>query len=223
MLRFQSNSVSAPDKNYDANAAVFTVCAHSLDLTKTGDSTYMSNFKSSINKNGSNFAWDNESFSTSYLVKMVKRDLLAGKFMVEYFSTGEHNFWNGTDFTAKGTSMGGFQSIAVAALLDDVTGKKITTLDVSLPWLCDLGAETNNRKDSSWRPTYAYADNVHFATMLGDVDEIIVNAGLGDAICPASGVMAFYNTIDNDNKSITFRQNNTHSGGYDGAYYTIEN
>ena len=221
MVRFQGNSVAAPDKNYDANAAVFTVCAHSLDLTKTGDSTYMDSFKSSINKNGNNFAWDNSTFDTSYLVKMVKRDLLASKFMIEHFT--EKGLWNGTSFTAMGTSMGGFQSIAVAALLDDVTGKKVTTLNVSLPWLCDLGAETsgNNRKDSTWRPTYAYADTVHFATMLGNVDQIIVNAGLGDVICPASGIMAFYNTISNSNKSITFRQNNTHGGGYDGAYYSI--
>ncbi len=219
MVRFQGNSVAAPDKNYDANAAVFTVCAHSLDLTKTGDTTYMDNFKSSINKGGNNFAWDNSTFDTSYLVKMVKRDLLASKFMIEHFT--ENGLWNGTTFTAMGTSMGGFQSIAVAALLDDVTGKNVTTLNVSLPWLCDLGAETNNRKDSTWRPTYAYADTVHFATMLGNVDEIIVNAGLGDVICPASGVMAFYNTISNNNKTIIFRQNNTHSGGYNGAYYTI--
>ncbi len=217
MLRFQGNSVAIPDKNYDANAAVFTVCAHSLDLTSS--STQIEEFKNTINKGGNNFAWDNETFDTSYLVKMVKRDLLAGKFMIDHFT--ENGLWNGTSFTAMGTSMGGFQSIAVAALLDDVTGKNVTTLNVSLPWLCDLGAETNNRKDSTWRPTYAYADTVHFATMLGNVDEIIVNAGLGDVICPASGVMAFYNTIDNDNKSITFRQNNTHSGGYNGAYYTI--
>ena len=229
-LIFQSNSVDIPDKNYDANAAVFTVCAHSMDLTY--DSSEIAAFKESINKNGDNFAWDNSTFDTSYLVKMVKRDLLAGKFMIEYF-TNKESLWNYTSITTKGTSMGGFQAIAVAALLDNVTGYEVTTLDVAIPWLCDINTgkdaddvgAANNRKDSSWRPDYTdvtkYVDNVHFAEMLGNVDEIIVNAGLGDVICPASGVMAFYNTIDNNNKSIRFRQNNTHSGGYDGAFYTI--
>ena len=231
MVRFQGNSVAIPDKNYDANAAVFTVCAHSMDLTY--DSSEIAAFRKTIeaDKGVSNFAWDNANFNDSYLVKMIKRDLLAGKFMTEYFTS--NGLWNGTSITAKGTSMGGFQAIAVAALLDDVTGKEVTTLDVSLPWLCDLNAGAsgvNKRKgQDSWRPDYddvtKYVDTVNFATMLGNVDEIIVNAGLGDDICPASGVMAFYNTIVPDKQtnkiSIRFRQNNTHGGGYDGAYYTI--
>ncbi|MBQ6825480.1 MAG: acetylxylan esterase [Clostridia bacterium] len=221
MTQYQSYSVSVPDKVYKENTAVFCICAHSLDIEKfISDSSY----KSDISAKLDGFGFRNVAKENIYFLQMIKRDLLANKFMVEYFGDNGNGFWNNHDLVIKGTSMGGLQSIAVAALLKDVIGINPSLLDVDLPWLTDINSAAVGRKPSSWRPAYSvalsYYDTVHFATKITcDTD---ITAGLGDAICPVSGVVAFYNTLDTQ-KQITFIQNTSHSGGWEGTRFTVNN
>lgn len=221
MTQFQSYGVAEPDKVYKENTAVFCICAHSMDIEKfISDSNYKTEIKNALD----GFGFENASKEDIYFLQMIKRDLLANKFMIEYFGENGNGFWNNNELIVKGTSMGGFQSIAVAALLKDVTGVNPSLLTVDLPWLCDLNPTAVGRKQSSWRPTYktalSYYDPVHFATMI--TCNTVVGAGLGDAICPVSGIVAFYNTL-NTQKQITFIQNTSHSGGWEGTRFTVNN
>ena len=102
--------------------------------------------------------------------------------------------------------MGAFQATAVASLLGD----KATKLTISIPWMCDAGAETKGRI-GGWRPSYCedlrYYDTVNLAKRVkASVD---ITAGLGDYICPPSGVTALFHEIKAD-KTLTFIQNKTH-------------
>ncbi|MBR6510182.1 MAG: acetylxylan esterase [Clostridia bacterium] len=220
MTQFQSYSVAVPDKVYKENTAVFCICAHSIDIEKfISDDNYKTEIKNVLD----GFGFENASKENIYFLQMIKRDLLANKFMIEYFGQNGNGFWNNSELIVKGTSMGGFQSIAVAALLKDVTGVNPSLLTVDLPWLCDLNPTAVGRKQSSWRPTYktalSYYDPVHFATKI--TCNTVIGAGLGDAICPVSGIVAFYNTL-NTQKQITFIQNTSHSGGWEGTRFTVE-
>ncbi len=122
--------------------------------------------------------------------------------------------WNGIDLTVHGESMGAFQSCSVAALCPEVT-----ELHIDVPWMCDLGGITLGRL-RGWRPDFEengkilegirYYDTCSFASRV--TCPVYVSAGLGDYVCPPSGVTAMYNGIKT-NKSITWTQNRTH--GYE--------
>lgn len=220
-IAFQGHSIAIPDKNCKEKTAVFTVCAHSLELEKAAsNSAYFSEMKKAI---GDRFGFETSgSKEQSYFLQMVKRDLTAAKFLFEYFGANGNDFWNGTDFEISGTSMGAFQSVAVAALMKTATGKEAGLLNVSLPWLCDINGPSAGRKASSYRPTYraalAYYDTVLFARLV--TCKTTIYAGLGDQVCPASGVMVLYNTLSCE-KELTFEQDTSHAGGVGGASYIV--
>ena len=156
---------------------------------------------------------------------MIRRDLTAAKFMLDYFGSSGNNYWNGNDFEAQGGSMGGFQSTAVAALFKytNSAGKGITHLNVEIPYMCDLNGENNGRMPRYWGTRYTntlkYFDTVYFGTLV--TCKTTIFAGLGDSICPASGTFSLYKAIPGSNKSITYRQGATHSNYGSGAEFTI--
>ena len=217
-ITFQGYSIEAPGKTYQEKTAVFSVCAHSIDLERAAnDSAYFSEMKTSIGR----FGFESGNRDQSYFLQMIKRDLTAAKFLIEYFGENGNGFWNGTDFEISGTSMGAFQSVAVAALMKTATGKEPSILNLSLPWMCDVNGQDAGRKVSSFRPPYrsalAYYDTVLFARLV--TCKTVIYAGLGDQICPASGVMVFYNTLPGE-KGLTFEQNFSHAGGVGGWKYS---
>ena len=224
-VAFKGYSFSPSSPSYNEGAATFSVCAHSIDCERANsDSAYLEAqaSKNTIFNNSSNA--DRE---TAYFRGMILRDLQAARFMVEYF--GEKGIgdgkgkglWNGENFMASGGSQGAFQAIAVAAL-----DKNITYLSISIPWMCDVKGSNNGsgRKQSefimSYQAALEYYDTTSFAHLI--TCETYLSASLGDGICPASGVVAFYNML-NCEKTFVGSQNASHSAWLQPTDYTIYN
>ncbi len=141
----------------------------------------------------------NKHRGTVYFKYMILRALQA----IRYCKTLPE--WNGKDLNPYGDSMGGFQSTAVAAFDRDVT-----KLTIGIPWLCDLRGVEGNRL-GGWRPAVSpgmdYYDTVFMAARVTCPVEI--RAGLGDYVCPPSGVTALYHSFRVP-KTLTMLQNKTH-------------
>ena len=136
---------------------------------------------------------------TSYFLGMILRVLRS----LELLKTQPE--WNGQDLVVSGGSQGGFQAIAGAALDQDVT-----QCLAHIPWLCDLGGPTAGRL-KGWRPDYTkglgYFDAVNMAKRVAC--EISISAGLGDYVCPPSGVTVLYNNLKSQ-KRLELIQGKTH-------------
>ena len=164
----------------------------------------------------SGFGFDNESKETSYFLGMLQRDIQAIRFAENRFA----DLWNGVDIEVSGGSMGGFQSIAVAGLYD-----KVTKLNAGIPWMCDIGGNSQADRLSGWRPSYneanSYYDSCYFAARVKC--DTNISAGLGDYICPPSGITSLYNALT-CNKTIDFKQNRGHGywGGSQNKIYYLE-
>ncbi len=119
--------------------------------------------------------------------------------------------WNGRDISAHGGSMGAFQACSLAALCPEVT-----ELWIDVPWMCDLCGIFQGRL-RGWRPDVEesgkpipgirYYDTAYFAARI--TCPVFIGAGLGDYICPPSGVAVLYNRIKTQ-KQIEWVQNHTH-------------
>ena len=146
---------------------------------------------------------ENADRETVYFLQMLMRDVQA----VRYLMTSE--YWNGVDIEVEGGSQGGFQAIAVGALMNE----SVTRINSSITWLCDLGGRNEGRM-SGWFPAYTddllYYDSINFASMIKCPTDIY--AGLGDLISPPAGVAALYNSIKKAPKSITWVQSMGHGG-----------
>ena len=225
-VAFKGYSFSPSDPSYNEGAATFSVCAHSLDCEQAKtDNAYLMQQES---KNTIFSDLYNRDKEKCYFRGMILRDLQAARFMVEYF--GEKGFgdgkgkgmWNGEKFTASGGSQGAFQAIAVGAL-----DKNITLIKASIPWMCDVKGSNgeNGRKKSTFIPNYQtaleYYDTTSFAHLI--TCEVYVGASLGDGICPASGVVAFYNALKCEKKTLAFDQNASHSAWLQSGDYRIYN
>ena len=129
---------------------------------------------------------ENQKPDTCYFKYMILRDLRG----VEFGRTLPE--WNGKETYLQGGSHGAFQTMAVAALSDGVTG-----CEIGIPWLCDLGGVKVGRL-RGWRPDYApgldYYDTVNFASRV-HCPVNIKNAGLSDWVCPPSGVWVLFNNL----------------------------
>ena len=208
---------------YNDGTATFSVCAHSLDCERAKtDNIYL---KQQEAKNTIFSDLYNRDKEKCYFRGMILRDLQAARFMVEYF--GENGFgdgrgkgmWNGESFIASGGSQGAFQAIAVGAL-----DKNITLIKASIPWMCDVKGSNgeNGRRKSTFIPKYQtaleYYDTTSFAHLI--TCEVYVSASLGDGICPASGVVAFYNALKCQ-KTLVFDQNASHSAWLQSGDYRI--
>ncbi|MBQ1456524.1 MAG: acetylxylan esterase [Thermoguttaceae bacterium] len=128
--------------------------------------------------------------------------------------------WDGENLIVSGGSQGGFQSLLAGGLDGDVTEIKAV-----VPWMCDIsGAELSNRIDSfsipAWTDALGYFDSANHAKRIkANVD---IYAGLGDYVCPPSGQMVQFNSLNTPVK-LTFSQGRTH--GYempDSGKYTLE-
>lgn len=182
---------------YVNNSITISVCAHSMELGR--ESSYYTDLSNSKLKDYGFRAAENSNRDTVYFKDMILRDLQATRYVIA------NELWNGKDLTITGGSQGAFQATAVAALCD-----KATRLKISIPWMCDLGGETERM--NGWRPDYTeamrYYDTVNFARRI--TCNVDIEAGLGDYICPPSGVTSLYNAIIAP-KTIAFTQNRTHS------------
>ena len=142
---------------------------------------------------------ENAKPETAYFNGMMLRLLRS----LEYIKSRPE--WNGKVLVAAGGSQGGLQAITAAALDHDVT-----QCNAYKPWCCDLGGIKLNRL-RGWRPDFtdglAYYDT---ATMGKRIKcPTAITTGLGDYVCPPSGVSVLYNNIKAP-KTLEYMQGSTH-------------
>lgn len=138
---------------------------------------------------------------TSYLNGMALRALRALEFLKAQPE------WDGKTLIVSGGSQGGFQALLAAGLDSDVT-----LCEAWKPWLCDLGGVTLGRL-KGWRPDYVrgldYFDPINHAKRIRC--ETRITSGLGDYVCPPSGVTVLYNNLPGSiAKRLEYQQGATH-------------
>lgn len=175
--------------------------AHGLDLDK--DSKYFEDLCREPDGKLFYYGFDNVENSkpeTTYFRDMIARDLVGAMYLQKMPQ------WDGKTFVAAGGSQGAFQAINVAAHDD-----KVTFADVTVPWFSNLGGYRHDRM-RGWSPDYTYGlcyyDTAVAARFIKCPIKIL--AGLGDYICPPSGIMALFNGIKTS-AELEFLQNKTHS------------
>lgn len=181
----------------------FAVNAHGADLLQ--DDEYYEQFNKEIKSGDYGYAFDpkqNLSPDTAYFHGMVMRLLRAAEFAKTLPE------WDGKTLVACGSSQGGLQSVWAAALDHDFTSAYPT-----VPWQCDVGGEDAfNRLSGPWRIPYVpglkYFDCVYMARRITCPVEI-PRAGLGDYICPPSGIALLYNNLKYP-KKINWYQGSNH-------------
>ena len=193
---FNGYGVSDLSPHASSTDIVLNVCAHSIELGR--EASYYSNLS---NSGGALYNYcfkNNDSRNTCYFRTMILRDLQAVRFIKAYAGTtgvrinGSEKqslgLWNGK-LRVYGGSQGAFQGIAVAALDHDVTDAYWW-----IPWMCDV-----NGASSIFRPSYTsalrYFDSVFFGKRISKDVNVTITMGLGDYICPPSGVLALYNQM----------------------------
>jgi cephalosporin-C deacetylase-like acetyl esterase len=193
-VSFMGYGVASAHKFYSPYMMMLNINAHGIENGK--DEAYYKGQK--LDKYGFNNE-ENARPETSYFNGMILRVLRSLEFVK---SLPE---WNGKDLIASGGSQGGFQSVAAAAL-----DKDVSKCDAHVPWCCDLGG-INVGRIRGWRPDYAdglgYYDTVNMAKRIACPTTII--AGLGDYVCPPSGVAILYNNVAGP-KRLEFTQGKTH-------------
>lgn len=186
-----------------ANEIVLEINAHGYELGR--DKAYYDEFEKSTHPAGYSYAFspeENARPETAYFRFMALRVLRA----LEYLKSLPE--WNGKDLLAEGGSQGGLQTSWAAGLDPDVSLAR-----PSITWGCDYAAtEPGGRLHGSWFIKYApgleYFDAVsHIRRAKCPVE--ITRAGLGDYVCPPSGLAAYYNAIRTP-KSIWWVQGSQH-------------
>ena len=220
-LRIPKN---APDKSlpiivsymgYSVTSAPIPTKAHAIQLfinphgLENGRS--MKYYKQLERETYAGFGFDeteNETPDTVYFKYMILRALQA----VRYCRTLPQ--WDGVNVKTAGGSMGAFQATAAAAL-----DRGVNRLEIHIPWMCDLRGVQGGRL-GGWRPAMKpgldYYDTVSFGARV-ECDTVI-SAGLGDYVCPPSGVTALYHAL-RGKKRMEMLQNKTHP--YTAPEYSI--
>ena len=185
---------------------VLKLNAHGQELGR--DAEYYKQFFQSIRSEKYSYAMDpeeNKDAENCFFNGMVLRLLRA----MEYLKSRPE--WNGKDLIAVGGSQGGLQTIWAAALDQDVS--------LALPsiiWCCDLaGATKAKRLDGGWRVQYVpaldYFDPVFMAKRIKSAKVVIERGGLGDYVCPPSGLAICYKNLATPRKSIRWVQGSNHN------------
>lgn len=218
-LTFQSAVTADPIPVLDNRTAVFSVCAHAVEVG--GDYSKIGNY-------GFNPSY-NSNRDTVYFKEMLLRDVQAVRFLMRYFGASGSDprfagLWNGKTLTVSGGSQGGFQCIAVAALQPDA----VTFVNTAYPWLCDIGGSgAEGHYASTYMPSYTFAleyfDTVNFGKRL-QCGISINPEGLGDTVALPRGVACLWNNLpDSIEKTLTFEQDRTHGRGPKESFtYTLD-
>ena len=142
---------------------------------------------------------ENKNPDTVYFKYMILRALQG----IRYCKTLPQ--WDGVTIKTFGGSMGAFQAASAAAFDHDVN-----LLEINVPWMCDLRGIEDGRL-GGWRPAMEpgldYYDTVSMAARV--TADVKISAGLGDYVCPPSGVTALFHSF-HGKKTLTMMQNKTH-------------
>lgn len=190
--------VSRISPTFSKDAISISVARHSYELGQSDE--YYKEQKKILGKFGL-LAKDNADPENCYFKFMILRDIRA----LQYGKTLPE--WNGKDIMVQGGSMGGFQSLFIAAL-----DKDVTKCDARVPWMCNLNGKAAGYQDSYFRPEFTrsilYFDSTNAAKRIKC--PVVIFARLGDYCCPPSGIMMLYNTLKCP-ATLMFEQNGTHA------------
>ena len=200
-----SENAYRPPKNPPADAIFFDVSAHGFELDREPE--YYTALRATCGSNGYDYAFDpvqNSDPEKAYFGGMTWRVMRA----LEYLKSRPE--WDGKTLIVEGGSQGGLQSIWAATLDHDVT-----ECQIFIPWCCNIGGPDSGRVRGDWHiewvPTLGYYDPANMAKRIPSTCRVTISwAGLGDYICPPSGVMSFYNALKCP-KSIMFVQGAEHT------------
>lgn len=161
---------------------------------------------------------DYDDIHDCYMTYLNLRNLQMLRFCTDFTLSRDmpllHEKWNG-EIVFSGGSMGGYQAIclgALSTLLDD-SSFKLVSIVANVPAFCNLAGEADGRIKTSLT-NYAdgcdYFDPAHLARLVSAPVKIL-RVGLGDEVCPASGIVAMFNSFPkNINREINFLQNSSH-------------
>ena len=195
---FRGYSVCGADQEFHDNALTLQINAHGIENGREPEyykALAEGELKSYCFRND-----ENAKPESSYFNGMMLRVMRA----LQYLKTRPE--WNGKVLIASGGSQGGLQAVTAAALDPDVT-----QCFAFKPWCCDFGG-INLGRLRGWRPDYtdgiAYYDTANMGKRV--VCETFITAGLGDYVCPPSGVSVLYNNVRSPKKAIEYMQGSTH-------------
>ncbi|MDO5581447.1 MAG: acetylxylan esterase [Planctomycetia bacterium] len=196
---YHGYGVNSSSRRMIPNALSFDVNANSVLNEQPKE--YYENLKKTTLKGYGFSVEENSKRETSYWNGVLLRVMRA----LDYIK--QQPEWNGRDLSVSGGSQGGFQSLSAAGLDSDVS-----FCSAAVPWMCDIsGKEENGRVGSlfrpKWTPALGYFDTANHARRIKCRTNI--SAGLGDYVCPPSGVMVLFNQIGAP-KKLTFNQGQTH-------------
>jgi len=196
-VSFRGYSVCGADPEYQDGALVFQINAHGIENGREPE-YYKALAEGELKGYGFHDA-ENAKPETAYFNGMMLRVMRA----LEYVKTRPE--WNGRELVASGGSQGGLQAVTAAALDRDVT-----RCGAYKPWCCDLDGVKLGRL-RGWRPNVADGLGYYDTATMGKrvTCETFINAGLGDYVCPPSGVAVLYNNVKGP-KTIEFIQGSTH-------------
>jgi len=171
---------------------VLNVMPHDLPIDETPE-FYKKAGETTLREYGS---IGNHSRETSYMRKMLLGDVQATKYLMS------RPDWDGKTLVVSGTSMGGYQSIALAALQP-----KVTAALANVPAGCDQAAKVAGRaipwpywvdrnvkgNEAAIVEASRYYDDVNFAACIRV--PVLVSLGLIDTTCPPTGILAMANAL----------------------------
>lgn len=181
------------------------VNAHGMELQQSDE--YYKEFFASIRTEKYGYGFnpeENKNAETAYFHGMTMRALRA----LDYVKTLPE--WDQKNLIAVGGSQAGLQTMWVTAL-----DKDVTEAYPSIIWCCDMaGTEKKSRCHGGWRlkyfPALDYYDPVFMAKRIKNAKVVITRAGLGDYICPPSGLAVCYNNLATPDKEIVWVQGSNH-------------
>ena len=113
--------------------------------------------------------------------------------------------WDGVHLTARGGSQGAVQAMQASSMIPEVT-----TIDIFVPWLCDITAAKSGRL-CGWGEFASNAMPYFDLTLRANYTKTktVIMAGLGDYTSPPAGVVAMYNKLRGE-KALTLVQSREH-------------
>ena len=192
-----------PESIWNVWAIDFHINAHGYELGQ--DDAYYQKFFEGIKSNGRDYAYDpvqNANPDTAYFHGMALRVIRA----LEYIESMPE--WNGTKIDVEGGSQGGLQTVWAAAM-----NEHVTDANPGFVWCCDIGKKGLGRQKSVAEPeptpALRYYDAVNHAKRI-KAKVFVPRAGLGDYLCPPSGLAAFFNSLKTKDKKIKWVQGSRH-------------
>ena len=213
-LLLQGYGVASASKEAGLGKNGLALCINAHGIENGKEAGFYSNLFETTLKSYGLPASSNPDPETSYWNGVAMRVMRALEFLKAQPE------WDGVNLRVVGGSQGGFQSILGAALDGDAN-----QCDLIVPWFCDVSGTAEQKRNPSifrpeWTPALGYYDGVNHAKRIKC--PVTISAGLGDYVCPPSGVMTLYNNISSPVR-LSFNQGRTH--GYvmkDAPVYTIE-